>query len=359
MVILIKRKVGETPVKHLVIFSLSLLLLACQKPGETPRVEPVTDDATEAFVRSELMNEKGWLQTNRTTRKTEYLSESLGLWMLVLVATDDEQTFQAIVDTLPEWFSPNNLVYWEKVDGKNAPSNAWIDDFRIAYALHIAAEKWPSTNYEKLSEKLIQQLVTHHSVDHTLIDFYDLKSNQAGNVQTMSYYNEWGMQQLLAKPLYEEYVTHRLQESKDGSIFPPTRYIVGEGYEFDAEVNLIDVLYTLLYRESWGEVEKASYRYLVSTYEETNELYGRVNRATNNPLVTYEAPAVYALFGLVAWQRGDEQLATELLAKLQRQRVQTGPNEGAFMDVATGELHVFDHLLYLLLERAVAHGAVE
>lgn len=344
---------------RLFIFSLSLLLLACQNQIETPRVEPMTDDATEAFIRSELMNDKGWLQTNRTTRKTEYLSESLGLWMLVLVANEDEQTFQAIVDTLPEWLAPNHLVYWEKIDGKNAPANAWIDDFRIAYALHIASKKWPSTNYGELSEKLIQQLVTYHRMDNTLIDFYDLKSNKSGIVQTISYYNEWAMQDLLSQSLYEEYATHRLQESKDGSIFPPTRFIVGKGYEFDAEVNLIDVLYTLLYREAWGEVEEASYHYLVSTFEETTRLVGRVDRQTTKPIVTYEAPAVYALFGLVAWQRGDEQLARDLLAKLQQQRVQTGPNEGAFMDVSTGELHVFDHLLYLLLERTIAHGAVE
>lgn len=345
--------------KQLFIFGLSFLLLACKQPSEIPRMEPMTDDVTEVFVRSELMNDKGWLQTNRTTRKTEYLSESLGLWMLVLVASEDEQTFQAIVDTLPEWLAPNHLVYWEKVDGNNAPANAWIDDFRIAYALHVAAEKWPSTHYEKLSEKLIQQLIKHHSVDNTLIDFYDLKSKEAGNVQTISYYNEWAMQDLLSKPLYDEYAAHRLQESKDGSIFPPTRFIVGEGYEFDAEVNLIDVLYTLLYRESWGEVEEASYRYLVSAYETTTRLVGRVDRHTEKPLVTYEAPAVYALFGLVAWQRGDEQLARDLLAKLQQQRVQKGPKKGAFMDEATGDLHVFDHLLYLLLERTVAHGAVE
>lgn len=124
-------------------------------------------------------------------------------------------------------------------------------------------------------------------------------------------------------------------------------------------MNLIDVLYTLLYRESWGEVEEASYQYLVSTYEETSKLVGRVDRETAKPLVTYEAPAVYALFGLVAWQRGDEDLAQDLLSKLQQQRVQKGSKKGAFMDETTGDLHVFDHLLYLLLERTIAHGAVE
>lgn len=345
--------------KRFFIIGLTFLLIACQQATETARTEPVTDDETEAFLRTHLMNEKGWLQTNRTTRKTEYLSESLGLWMLVLVEYGDEQTFQAITDTLPEWTASNKLIYWQKIDGTNSAANAWIDDFRIAYALRLAAEKWSSATYQKQSDKLVRQLIAHHYEGNTVVDFYDFKSKRSGDVQTTSYYNEWAMEEILPSDLYEEFYMNRLKEEQDGSIFPPTRYIIGEGYEFDTEVNLIDVLYTLLYRETWGEVEQASYDYLAATYEKSNRLVGRIDRHTTKPIVTYEAPAVYALFGLVAWQQGDDDFAQSILTKLQQQRIQEGKNEGAFMDVATGELHVFDHLLYLLLERKVSHGSVE
>lgn len=342
------------------------LLASCARDEGVDDVskEPVTNQPTERFVREQLMNERGELRTNVTTERDHYLSESLGLWLQYLVQIGDQATFEQMRPTIRSWMTVDGAVYWVRDDGKYGASNASIDDLRIASAYVNAYEKWGKEEDYIIAEEIVHFFSKNQVVNSLFIDFYDLTVQKEGNVQTTSYYDERALRQfvsygLLEEKVVEQWIQQRKQEPTDGSIYPPTRYVVDRGqYEFDEEVNGIDIAYTLFHREEWTAKEHHLYESWRNLFMAEGILVGRMDRQSK-PLVSFESPAMYALLGRVALRQGDDVFAQQLYAKLLDMQSKSAGKEGQFVDEQTGDLHVFDHLLFLIFEQEVAYDNME
>lgn len=344
-------------------FILCVLLLAsCAREEAQEEVSkvPVTDQPTERFVREQLMNERGELRTNVTTQRDHYLSESLGLWLQYLVQVDDQATFEQMRPTIRSWMTADGAVYWVRDNGKYGASNASIDDLRIASAYVEAYEKWGQEEDYAIAEEIVHYFAKNQVVNGFFLDFYDLIIQKEGNVQTTSYYDERALRQFasygwLDDAFVERWIQQRQTEPTDGSIYPPTRYVVDRAqYEFDEEVNGIDIAYTLFHREEWTAKEHHLYESWRNVFMEEGVLVGRMDRQSK-PLASFESPAMYALLGRAALRQGDGAFAQQLYAKLLDMQSKSAGKEGQFVDERTGDLHVFDHLLFLIFEQEVAY----
>lgn len=340
-------------------------LVACAPTESEPMSrEPYTTQETERFVREQLMNDQGELRTNRTDRKDEYLSESLGLWMMYLVRIGDETSFERLHETVHRWMTKEGAVYWQRDGQVWKQATASIDDLRIAYAYLCAFEKWEKDEYYTFGEKIVHHFSKYQVKNGKFSDFYDLTMNKEGNTQTTSYYNEHALRAFaqhgwLESTVVERWVEGRKEEPTDGTMYPPTRFLIEEEqYEFDEEINGIDIAYTLLYRADWTSRERQLYDAWREQFMTESRLTGRISRS-NHPLVTFESPAQYALLGLVALRQEDQRFAEQLYAKLRSMQSTMPGYEGQFVDEKTGDLHVFDHVLFLIFEQEVAYDNVE
>lgn len=97
--------------KNVSIFVMILLIsiglsAGCMKAdhkesADVPNSVPL--QPAEHFVYQNLMNEKGWIQTNLKDHPA-YLSESLGLWMEFLLSKRTPLIFRNNISTLPNPF---------------------------------------------------------------------------------------------------------------------------------------------------------------------------------------------------------------------------------------------------------------
>jgi hypothetical protein len=318
---------------------------------------------TEKFIQKYLVDEHGRIQTNITSQKEVYLSESLGLWMQYLVANDDRQQFDQHVEVMEKYFlSKDYLVTW-KLDGdKKAPANAFIDDLRIIEALYSAGEGWNHARYTKMAEKMTDKLVRYQTSNSLMVDFVELESKNKGENLTLSYiipagFNHMDQAGILPEKTYESTKKVLLNALHSEIGFYPKNYNVPNGaYSYDDEVNLIDQFYVGYHRAQWqGDVEPLL-AFAKKAFEESGgKLYGRYDGSTGKPVVQYEAASVYALAILMCLELEEKDFAKDLYSQMKtlQQTDEESPYFGGYIDVDTKETHSFDNLLALLAERKV------
>lgn len=124
---------------------------------------------------------------------------------------------------------------------------------------------------------------------------------------------------------------------------------------FDDEINLIDQLYVAIYWEDGKVKTDPFYQWLQSTFTEKGFIYGRYDRETKEPTVSYESSAVYGLAILYALQKNDLSFAEALYNRLLTLRVNDESHDyyGGFVHVADHRTHSFDNLLPLIAERVL------
>ena len=318
---------------------------------------------TETFIQEYLIEEDGRIQTNITTLKEEYLSESLGLWMQYLVAKDDPHQFNQQVKTLEKYFlTHDSLVTW-KLDGdKKAPANAFIDDLRIVQALYSAGDQWNHSPYTKLAEKMSNKLVDYQTSKSLMVDFVELDSKSKGSVLTLSYiipagFNHMKQAGILPEKTYESTKKVLLDAPYSEIGFYPKSYDVPNGtYSYDKEVNLIDQFYVGYHRAQWQDDVEPLLAFAKKAFVEGGgKLYGRYDGSTGKPVVPYEAASVYALAILMCLELEEKDFAKNLYSQMKtlQQTDKESPYYGGYIDVETKETHSFDNLLALLAESKV------
>ncbi|WP_214828562.1 hypothetical protein [Exiguobacterium algae] len=326
---------------------------------------PTFDSAypTEQFIRTFLLSEQGLIRTDLLKRRNEYLSESLGLYMLFLVNEGRSDEFAAQVKVLRHYFlHESGMVSWELKGNTMSieanPTNAWIDDARICRALIRAAETFSTPSYALLAEEIQSALDSYSFVDGLPVDFTDLNTKEVGSRVTLSYLDYDMLNSLsnervvAAKRLLENAPT-------DGPFYAKYYDTQHKTYHFDNTINLIDQLYVALRYEQFGLNTTEFFTFLVSELQ-NGIVYGRYDRRTEQPVVQYESQAVYALVIFYLMERNEMTLATETLEHLYELSVQddASPYYGGYIDVITKETHSFDNLLPLLAERRIAHGDI-
>lgn len=347
---------------------LSCLLVLSGCSGEQPKIPPQDYESefpVETFIRTHLLTESGLLRTNITDRHNEFLSESIGLYLLFLVERDREKEFADQVSVLTDHFlDESNLVAW-RLEQKNeriitSPVNAWIDDARIVHALYLAANSFDEPTYAKLAHDISESLTTIAIKDGLPVDYVDLKTKEASDVITLSYLDEAALKLMPASfNLYSNSKNLLAKAPIDGPFFAKAYSIKDQSYTFDEEINMIDQLYVALRYEQFSLSTDRFYTFFKEAFEK-GPVYGRYDRSKGTPTVTYESQAVYALAVFYLLERGEDELAEMVMIRLRDLAVQDESSDyyGGYIDVLTQHTHSFDNLLPLLAEGRLLDGYI-
>lgn len=351
--------------RYLVFASLSciFLLSGCFNDEPKPSKEYKSQFPTESFIRKHLMTEEGLIQTDITNRDHEFLSESLGLYLLFLVQQKREDEFAHQVDVLEHYFlDDSNLVSWrlEQADHTitQSPANAWIDDARIVHALYQAADVFDEMSYADLAIRIAKPLTTHAVKDGLPVDYINRPTNETGDMLTLSYLDESALRLMSSSNDLYENSKKLLEKAPLSEPFFAKSYSISEKtYQFDDEINMIDQLYVALRYEQFGLSTNPFYIFFKDAFDQ-GPVFGRYDRVTKEPIVDFESQAVYALAVFYLLERDEHEFAEEVMARLKSSMVSDSSSEyvGGYLDISTKETHSFDNLLPLLAEGGLENG---
>lgn len=342
----------------------SFVLTACST--EQTKVPPQHYDSefpVETFVREYLLTEDGLIRTNITDRQTEFLSESIGLYLLFLVEQERKDEFADQFAVLREHFlDDSNLVSWrlEDQDGRIIPSpvNAWIDDARIVNALYEAEEVFNEPSYAELADLIAKPLATIATKNELPVDYVDLNTKETADVITLSYLDEAALQWIApSSTLYANSKSLLADAPLSGSFFAKAYNVSQQSYMFDEEINMIDQLYVALRYEQFDLPTEYFYSFFKTTFD-AGSVYGRYNRTDGTPTVDYESQAVYALAVFYLLERDEREFAERVMKRLRNLAVSDTSSDyyGGHIDVMTRHTHSFDNLLPLLAEGRLLDG---
>lgn len=347
--------------KWILIFAVvlfSLLGLKYYTPFiAKPSISKENAPLAERFIRDHLMNDDGRIATGIKSRESEYLSETIGLFMEYLVLDDDQASFDQQVDVLKKYFlTSDGLVSWELKGKKKGVANAFIDDLRIMNALYEAGEKWSVSSYLKVAQKIENALVDYQINENLFVDYVDIKTKDQGQQVTLSYLIPSALDRMKIhnKEAYEQTRALLLDASNNPfGFFPKTYNVPTHSYIVEIEANMIDQLYMGYHRAQWGGDVTELVEFIRQSYSNDGKLFGRYDFNGGKPVVEFESVAVYALGILLAIEVGEEVLATELYESMKDMQ-QMDPEKryyGGYIDIASESAHPFDNLLALIAER--------
>ena len=353
------------PMRHFALLSIALtfILTGCSVQEHLPPKKYDSEFPTESFIRKYLLTEENLIQTNMTHRNNEFLSESIGLYLLFLVQQKRETEFAHQVDVLTHYFlDDSNLVSWrlEKTNEGivQSPANAWIDDARIVHALYKGAETFRDPSYSRLAKRIAKPLTTKATKNGLPVDYMDLSTNETGDILTLSYLDEAAIRLMPSSyNLYDNSKQILKNAPLSKPFFAKAYSITDQFYQFDDEINMIDQLYVALRYEQFGLSTDDFYAFFKETFNK-GPVYGRYDRKTKEATVSYESQAVYALAVIYLLERDERTFADKVMERLKSFMVSDSSSEfyGGYLDVSTQETHSFDNLLPLLAEGGLLDG---
>ena len=284
-------------------------------------------------VDSHYVNDEGIIHAYPDKPESEYLSESLGLYMEYLLQVGDKQHFAEQADILKERFLVETggqvFIPWRLYEEANV--NALIDDVRISAALETAAEQFAEPAYSELSEQILSAMEDRQHQQGIAVDFYDWSFQLAGNRLTLSYL----IDEMTVLP--ESYTMLDLGETD--MFFPEYYDFEKKQYVKSKEVHMIDQLLIAINRFDQGLKSPEFQKWLIEEWNSQGRLAGRYDRETGEATVDYESLAVYYYL----WQYFERVGHMEL----SEQAVQRA--ESLAGEELPGELHFFDFIHYQMI----------
>ena len=242
-------------------------------------------------IENYYLSEEGIVLNFKNAENPQYLSESIGLYMQLLLGVRDRERFAGQVDILLDRFAVFKddymFIKWEL--GENTTVGALIDDLRIARVLSMAADIFEEEEYKKIAEKIIFTIKNTMIVDNRLVDFYDWHYNIAKDQLFLSYFIVEAMAD------FPDYVFKPLQELTASPFFDEL-YVNGKFLKAsEDEVNMIDQsLIAVAYFRQVGEVEPNFQNFLQTRLEEDGKIFARYSRDTLRHVNENQSPATYA-----------------------------------------------------------------
>ncbi|ALS76555.1 hypothetical protein AUC31_15665 [Planococcus rifietoensis] len=284
-------------------------------------------------VASHYVNDEGVIHAYPDNRESEYLSESLGLYLEYLLQVEDEESFaeqaailkgRFLVETGGQVFIPWRLY-------AEANVNALIDDVRIASVLEGAAEQFAEPAYLELSQQIVSAIEDRQHQQGTAVDYYDWSYRIAGNRLTLSYL----IDEMTVLP-----ESFAMLDTGEREVFFPEYYDFDEKkYVKSGEVHMIDQLLIAVNRFDQGLQSTEFESWLIEEWINQGQLAGRYDRETGKPTVDYESLAVYYYL----WQYF-ERIEQAEFAKQVVERAESLAGEEL-----PGDLHFFDFIHYQMM----------
>lgn len=289
--------------------------------------------AVKKIIKERYTNQQGLIHAYPHQPNSQYLSESIGLYMEYLVNTKQNEAFDEQVNHLTASFVQNGShIQWLLKEG--ITTNAIIDDVRIIASLTKAAKVFNQPAYKKLAERLTRKISKTQRRNGYYVDYYDWSIDYPGEQITLSY-----LIPAFGDTLPNSEKTEKLLSTLDGgTVFFPESFNVATGaYNKKAEVHMVDQLLIALNREHQGLPSPAFRQWLIDQWKE-GTIYGRYDRKTLKPTVSYESIAVYALAAHYFHQIDQQDKAEKIITY----------NKTLYDEMIENKLHFFDFIHYQL-----------
>lgn len=264
-------------------------------------------ESAQEQVEKNYTNADGLIHAYPTEQDSEYLSETIGLYMEYLTLVEDEENFSEQVEVLKSHFlaqeNDHYFIRWRL--NENAATNALIDDIRIITALEQAAEIFGNEDYKIIADQLSEAVSSVQSEGGYTVDFYDWSLDMPAQRLTLSYLDDNGA---ITAESYE-----LLDMADANEVFFPEYYDTASvQYISSNEVHMIDQLLIALNREIRGQHSELFAEWLKEEWMKEQKLYGRYDRQTLKTTVDYESLAVYYYLHAYFSTLGEIELADEV-----------------------------------------------
>lgn len=316
-----------------------------------------------SFLKNHMRNEDGGLFTcyrdNGGASPTghDVLSESMGLLMECAVLLNDRELFDESFSYLSKEMQRNGVYAWY-VDskGKQANSNALLDDLRIAKALSAAEKSWGG--YEAPLKELAGQLLSRNTYRGKLCSFYDFKFRKSGSSICLAYADFEALQALSFYESDYEELSKDLKRIVDGGFIGSEFPLYYSSYDYKQQryskesLNTAEALLTLYHLCGTELLREESLQWLKNAIA-TNTLAARYEvDGTPTAGYAYDSTAVFAIAALIGQKCGDGELYRISREAMERAYVtdSNSPFYGCFTHSDDGsDLQAFDQLLPLLV----------
>lgn len=291
-------------------------------------------ESVQEHVEKNYTNADGLIHAYPGKSDSEYLSESIGLYMDYLLLVQDKKAFhdqyELLTTSFIETANGSSFIPWRL--NEQASTNALIDDIRIIAALERGAAMFGNKEYAATADELSRSISTTQLHDGYTVDFYDWSLALPANRLTLSY--------LHTSEAISAQSIELLKNTDPNRIFFPEYYDTSkETYLNSEEVHLIDQLLIALNREKTEQHSDLFFRWIKEEWSSDHRLYGRYDRETAKPSVEYESLAVYYYLHSYLSVMGEGELAAEVVQRTQ--------------EIATEEMlsqaHFFDYIHYQLM----------
>lgn len=295
------------------------------------------------IVHTQYMNEQGLIHAYPQQPNSQYLSESIGLYMEFLLRVKDQQGFEQqfvhLVDHFLVQQGNERYIRWELEE--HTTVNALIDDVRIIKVLQQASDEFHNPEYAKVADRLQgtiqkQQKQTFAGPESAGLytDFYDWTLEIPASRVTLSY---------LTPEFWELFPDAQKNKDlllQDEGIFLP-EYYDGKTRQWihAKEAHMVDQLLIALNKEPFGQ-DSDFYAWVVKEWEDKQVIKGRYDKNTLQPTVSYESLAVYHYLYKYFLKKEEPELAMEVYKRAKQ-----------IADQQVGDkVHFFDFIHYQLLQ---------
>ncbi|WP_211654740.1 hypothetical protein [Planococcus alpniumensis] len=324
---------------------LALLLGACSEessepapPPEEEQVPVETEEVEQQAIPEDFaenyFDENQFIHAYPSAPDSQYLSESIGLYMEYLVMMEDEEKFAQQYENLMSEFvveeGDNFFINWLIFEG--ATVNALIDDIRIAAALREADALFDRPEYSETADRIIETISRIQTNNGYTVDYYDWEVEFPAQRITLSYLIDDVPKDMNADRVLENVDT-------DEVFFPEYFDVAEEVYVKSDVVHPIDQLLIAINRERIGLSSDLFEEWLKTEWAEEGRLFGRYDRETLEPAVTYESLAMYFFMNEYFLIIGEEEAAEEVKVRATNMIEENGE----------GETHFFDFIHYHLM----------
>lgn len=318
---------------------------------------------TLSYIEDKLSDGAGGVYTGTKRQASspsgqDILSESEGLMLCCALEREDRALFDRTWRCIEERLLLGGLSAWYVTErGEKAPANATLDDLRIWYALHQAAQRWNGA-YAQQAEVLLSAIGSL-CLDSRgeLLDFVELASGKKAQTISLCYLDLEILDAMAAcDPRFVPTGTRAREILEGGFIsqdFP--LYYGSYGYSkraYDkADLNTAEALYTLWDLSRAGLLREESLSWLRERVAD-GDLAARYDVEGHAvPGYTYHSTAVYALAALIGEQESDAALYQMALRRMSRLFMLDAEDArfGAYCQ-AGAELSAFDQLLPLMVD---------
>lgn len=336
---------------------VDFLITSSESKAEAERYELV-----QSFISSKLMID-GSIVTNYLPSKEslayatghDRLSESAGLYLLVLALNENQESFDNFYrETKDLFYRDGQFSYRVTSDGEHYPVNASLDDLRIIRSLIIAKARFETSKYDQDIKKLGANFIQQSTNEGLMVDFYDSESKQKAQDISFFYLDYKTLGYLYQQEQVDaQYLQFQLNLAKaayisdDFPLFQQKYSYESQQYESGETINIIESLETLRFLAEIGEAPENSIEFVKDNVAK-GTLFNAYDKK-GNPVDKNQSAASYALAASIGYLMDDQQLFKQALTILKRFQVMDLNQVlyGGFGDTETNQVYSFNNLLAL------------